>query len=120
MEQLLLTDGNVIRQERIPNDVWLQFRKKKKIATCVDEEWAKKLVVAYNAAHGNAPKEPEEQVSINFFADMVANGVPEVEAAVMTLRYLSGYFTGHIQAKNIKSAADVLFNAYQTTLKHKP
>lgn len=113
-EPKLVVDGDIIRREKLPSDSIIQLASVRKIASCKNEEWAKKLAAAYNKAHGNQPAvEGDEQVSANFFADMVANGVPEVEAAVMTLRYLSGYFSDHIQGKNVKSAADVLFTAYQ-------
>ncbi len=62
--------------------------------------------------------EDKAEVSVNFFDDRLNSSQDELYAAAMTLRYLSGFFSKHIQANNIKKSADVVFDLYKSSKRH--
>jgi hypothetical protein len=117
-KQELIVDGSQIREKKEPSDLFLQFRKTRKVANCVNEDWAKDLMKAYNYANGYSNTDASmPRISTDYFADMVASGVSEKKAAVLTLRYLLGFFANHIQYDNLKAVVDVVEKNFKYTPK---
>jgi hypothetical protein len=106
---ILEVKGKIIRQ---PSNMLSRFFHRKRVAKCKTEQWAKDLASAYNMTNGMTSNTSD--ISVDYFEQMVARGVSEVEAAVITLQYLSGFFAKHIQGSNMQHVAKVLLNQLPT------